>query len=39
MPFETPKTGRIAVRIITEYGEVMTTIHKIFDGTDAPPTT
>ena len=32
-PFETPKSGRIAVRIITEYGETMTTIHKI------PPTT
>ena len=29
MPFETPKSGRIAVRIITEYGEVMTTIHEI----------
>lgn len=34
MPFETPKTGRIAVRIITEYGEVMTTIHKISGGAD-----
>lgn len=29
MPFDTPKNGRIAVRIITEYGEVMTTIHDI----------
>ena len=29
MPFETPASGRIAVRIITEYGEVMTTIHNI----------
>ena len=29
MPFEAPKTGRIAVRVITEYGEIMTTIHKI----------
>lgn len=29
MPFETPKKGRIAVRVITEYGEIMTTIHKI----------
>ena len=28
-PFETPKTGRIAVRVITEYGNVMTTIHRI----------
>ena len=36
MPFETPKTGRIAVRIITEYGEVMTTIHKISGDADAP---
>ena len=35
MPFEMPKTGRIAVRIITEYGEVMTTIHKIPDGASA----
>ena len=35
MPFEMPKTGRIAVRIITEYGEVMTTIHKISGGADA----
>ena len=29
IPFETPVSGRIAVRIITEYGEVMTTIHNI----------
>ena len=29
LPFETPKSGRIAIRIITEYGEVMTTIHDI----------
>ena len=29
LPFETPKSGRIAVRIITEYGEVMTTIHDV----------
>ena len=36
MPFETPKTGRIAVRIITVYGEIMTTIHKIPGGADAP---
>lgn len=28
-PFETPKSGRIAVRIITEYGEQMTTIHEV----------
>ena len=28
-PFDTPKSGRIAVRIITEYGETMTTIHDI----------
>lgn len=39
MPFETPKTGRIAVRIITEYGEVMTTIHKISSGTGVPSVT
>ena len=29
IPFNTPKSGRIAVRIVTEYGEVMTTIHEI----------
>ena len=29
IPFETPTSGRIAVRIITEYGEVMTAIHKV----------
>lgn len=29
MPFETPVSGRIAIRIITEYGEVMTTIHEV----------
>ncbi len=29
LPFDTPKSGRIAVRIITEYGEVMTTIHEV----------
>ncbi len=29
IPFDTPKSGRVAVRIITEYGEVMTTIHEI----------
>ena len=29
MPFETPKSGRIAVRIVTEHGEVMTTIHNV----------
>ena len=29
MPFEAPKSGRIAVRIITEYGEMMTTVHHV----------
>ena len=29
LPFDTPKSSRIAVRVITEYGEVMTTIHEI----------
>ncbi len=29
LPFDTPKNGRIAVRIITEYGEIMTTIHNV----------
>ena len=29
MPFDTPKTGRIAVRIITEFGDTMTTIHQV----------
>ena len=29
LPFNTPKSGRIAVRIITEYGETMTTIHEV----------
>ena len=29
LPFDTPKGGRIAVRIITEYGEVMTTVHDL----------
>ena len=29
VPFETPQSGRIAVRIITEHGDEMTTIHEI----------
>ena len=29
LPFDTPKSGRIAVRIITEYGKVMTTTHEV----------
>ena len=29
LPFDIPKSGRIAVRIITEHGETMTTIHEV----------
>ena len=29
MPFDAPESGRIAVRIVTVYGDVMTTVHDV----------
>ena len=35
VPFETPQSGRIAVRIITKHGDEMTTIHEVPPKTEA----
>ena len=34
-PFETPQSGRIAIRIITKHGDEMTTIHEVPPKTEA----